>query len=874
MIRNQFTHMRLTARIFTRESLRSCNTFFNPLSWTRVLSEGFAAADMAEPAEVGVRRMSDTTEAKSPLSPVDESHGPGADCKTESVLAQTVQEAKTDGLRLKRKEFSGKTKKGKKLDRHPKKIQKFSNDQKFDETTYYYENGLRKVTPYVYVFETHIKGRWMGCSLLDVFKREFRMETPEYYKKAISRGLITINGQKVSTDKILHNNEFLRSMVHRHEPPVTGEPLDIIAVNDEFVVINKPASVPVHPCGKYRHNTIIFMLGKEHRLTGLHTIHRLDRLTSGLLMFARTREVSQRVDAYVRDRKLTKVYVCKVSGEFPSEPLDCSEPIVTVSHKIGVCRVSPEGKESKTTFQRLSYDGFTSIVQCTPHTGRMHQIRVHLQYLGYPIVNDPLYNNPVWGSQLGKGGDIPHTDEDLLTELIKQHTAELKSQVIEDPEMFIKTTRDQLVHDADAEVEYGGSGQGEAPNVTSAACSNGVEATRANDSTGHSLDEQGTARSDEHHRRNESTNQQTIIESCDLGNQCTADSEVAHPCGTGSSDQAGSSHGTCEDLPESSGRGKEEEEGLKELEEDLTEEQRHRLVQSLCRECRMRLRDPTPDEMTMYLHALSYKGPGFEFSTPLPKWAEEHIQRSKVMEESLNCGWNVSIDFPCHTQLLTELIKQHTAELKSQVIEDPEMFIKTTRDQLVQDADAEVEYGGSGQGEAPNVTSAACSNGVEATRANDSTGHSLDEQGTARSDEHHRRNESTNQQTIIESCDLGNQCTADSEVAHPCGTGSSDQAGSSHGTCEDLPESSGRGKEEEEGLKELEEDLTEEQRHRLVQSLCRECRMRLRDPTPDEMTMYLHALSYKGPGFEFSTPLPKWAEEHIQRSKVMEESLN
>ena len=67
---------------------------------------------------------------------------------------------------------------------------------------------------------------------------------------------------------------------------------------------------------------------------------------------------------------------------FSSDYIVCNEPIEVVSYKIGVCRVSPKGKECRTEFERLSYNGKTSVVLCKPHTGRMHQIRVHLQYLG------------------------------------------------------------------------------------------------------------------------------------------------------------------------------------------------------------------------------------------------------------------------------------------------------------------------------------------------------------------------------------------------------------------------------------------------------------------------------------------------------------
>lgn len=92
--------------------------------------------------------------------------------------------------------------------------------------------------------------------------------------------------------------------MHRHEPPVTAQAIEFLEENEEVVVVDKPSSLPVHPCGRFRHNTIIFILGKEHNLKELHTIHRLDRLTSGVLMFAKSAEVSKRIDQQVRQRQV------------------------------------------------------------------------------------------------------------------------------------------------------------------------------------------------------------------------------------------------------------------------------------------------------------------------------------------------------------------------------------------------------------------------------------------------------------------------------------------------------------------------------------------------------------------------------------------
>ncbi|XP_069805831.1 pseudouridylate synthase RPUSD2 [Dendropsophus ebraccatus] len=305
-------------------------------------------------------------------------------------------------------------------------------DEHFRETESYIESGLRKVRPYYFDFETYCKGRWVGRSLLDVFSKEFRSEPLEYYRRAARAGRLRLNHNTVTElSVVLKDNDFLRNTVHRHEPPVTAQPLGILAESEDMVVVDKPSSLPVHPCGRFRHNTVIFILGKEHNMKELHTIHRLDRLTSGVLMFAKTSEVSKKMAELVRERKVEKEYVCRVCGEFPEETVTCEEPILVVSYKIGVCRVHPKGKASKTVFQRLSYNGRSSVVKCFPYTGRTHQIRVHLQYLGHPIVNDPIYNTEAWGPNRGKGGAINKTDEELLRTLIEEHKAKQSLDILD-----------------------------------------------------------------------------------------------------------------------------------------------------------------------------------------------------------------------------------------------------------------------------------------------------------------------------------------------------------------------------------------------------------------------------------------------------------
>ncbi|XP_014899786.1 pseudouridylate synthase RPUSD2 isoform X1 [Poecilia latipinna] len=407
------------------------------------------------------------------------------------------------------------------------------SQEHFDETSYFFEGGLRKVCPYYFDFKTYCKGRWIGKSLLEVFKSEFRAESIEYYEKATKEGRIRLNESPVDDlSVVLRNNDHMRNTVHRHEPPVIGAPLKILVDDGEVLVVDKPASIPVHPCGRFRHNTVIFILGKEHGVSKLHTVHRLDRLTSGVLLFARTLEMSKKLDQLVRDRQLEKEYVCRVEGEFPEGELICEEPILVVSFKIGLCRVDPKGKECRTVFQRLSFNGKTSVVRCLPLTGRTHQIRVHLQYLGFPILNDPIYGSHAWGPHRGKGGLVGKSDEELLQALVEEHRSQESLHLLDfmDDSSAVKEAEKTNTFPAQTEDFSEKENSSQVP----------PEEHQSTGSTGAESGQKSPAGSRDH----------------------------------------------------------------------------------LCSECKLVRPDPTEKELIMYLHALRYKGPDFEYSTQLPNWAE------------------------------------------------------------------------------------------------------------------------------------------------------------------------------------------------------------------------------------------------------------
>jgi RluA family pseudouridine synthase len=196
--------------------------------------------------------------------------------------------------------------------------------------------------------------------------------------------------------------------VHRHEPPVTNDPVVLLHIDKarEFCVISKPGSMPVHAAGRYFKHTMLEVLMEEHGIKG-YAVNRLDRLTSGLMILALSGPASRDLAQEFLEGKVGKEYVARVRGKFPEEEITVDKPLLTVDRQMGLVIIAPEGKEAKTVFKRMSYDAERdqSVVHCRPLTGRTHQIRVHLQYLGHPIANDPIYaSEAAFGPGCGQGG--------------------------------------------------------------------------------------------------------------------------------------------------------------------------------------------------------------------------------------------------------------------------------------------------------------------------------------------------------------------------------------------------------------------------------------------------------------------------------------
>ncbi|KAI9249841.1 DRAP deaminase [Helicostylum pulchrum] len=308
---------------------------------------------------------------------------------------------------------------------------------------------MRKVKPYYFEYKSFAKGRWFDRTILEVFSSEFRDRSVDYYRYAIEKGLLTINDKQVTVDTIIKNGDTIGHKIHRHEPPCTDQPIKIVHEDQDLFVIDKPGGIPVHPAGRYRHNSIIHVLKKELNIPKLFPCNRLDLPTSGLMLIARNSTRAQMIEREMSSGQIQKEYICRVDGKFPDGEIVCDAPIKCISHKMSVNYVHEDGKASVTKFERLSYNGKTSTVRCKPMTGRTHQIRVHLRYLGFPISNDPLYGNGTsWSPFIRPGERMEEKDARLLVDKLFEYSP-IEDWDEPEPNALTTTTTTTIVENDD-----------------------------------------------------------------------------------------------------------------------------------------------------------------------------------------------------------------------------------------------------------------------------------------------------------------------------------------------------------------------------------------------------------------------------------------
>lgn len=215
-------------------------------------------------------------------------------------------------------------------------------------------------------------------------------------------GTITVNGQEENVLYQLQPQDQLTIQIPQEKPhellQADDLPLSIVFEDEHLLVVNKPAGVPsipaqYHPNGTMANRVKYYLCAQNYENQVVHIVTRLDKDTSGLMIFAKHGFAHAKLDQQLREKQLIKKYAALVSGNHLKLPLHdvICQPIARAKDSIMKRTVDPEGKDAKTEYWVKKQLPEASLVEIQLHTGRTHQIRVHFEFLGCPLLGDDLY---------------------------------------------------------------------------------------------------------------------------------------------------------------------------------------------------------------------------------------------------------------------------------------------------------------------------------------------------------------------------------------------------------------------------------------------------------------------------------------------------
>ncbi|MGE5308457.1 MAG: RluA family pseudouridine synthase [Deltaproteobacteria bacterium] len=248
---------------------------------------------------------------------------------------------------------------------------------------------------------------------LDVFLMDFVRDnnlgiSRTYLKELIDGGRVRVAGtDSVSAHyKVREGQEVELDLVEKQQAPLEPEdiPLKVVCEDDDIAVIDKPAGLVTHPApGNRCHTLVNALLFRVKKLSTVNPdrpgiVHRLDKETSGIMVVARTNEAHFDLARQFEDHTITRRYVALVKGrvEFNEDVIEA--PIDRDAEHRENMKVdfSPEARYAKTRYKVLERGDDFSYLELEPYTGRTHQLRVHLAYIGHPVLGDSKYgrHNP------------------------------------------------------------------------------------------------------------------------------------------------------------------------------------------------------------------------------------------------------------------------------------------------------------------------------------------------------------------------------------------------------------------------------------------------------------------------------------------------
>ena len=249
--------------------------------------------------------------------------------------------------------------------------------------------------PYHHNYNFSVKQKYNNKTLIEFLDSSLPMIPHDTWIKKIESGNLKVNNKPANIEmKMISGYQISHISDIRTDPPVNTN-IELIHDDNELLIINKPAPLPMHPCGRFRRNTLINILNLALPNQKLKITHRIDANTTGIVVLAKDKTSATKVMAQFENRTIHKEYLALVDGIVKKDNFESTKAIGKEIITGGARTIAQDGNDAYTKFEVLErFPNLNqSLLRVIPKSGRTNQIRLHLVELGHTIVGDHNYHD-------------------------------------------------------------------------------------------------------------------------------------------------------------------------------------------------------------------------------------------------------------------------------------------------------------------------------------------------------------------------------------------------------------------------------------------------------------------------------------------------